>query len=145
LLRLLANMFDGMVAVAAGRTSRLGELFNEFPDRLSDAATLVGLGYAAGGRPDLGYLAALAAVLVAYTRALGKTAGAPNIFVGPMAKQQRMAVVILTALACAILPENWLQAALLPTCALALCIAGSLVTMIRRLVLIARSLKGPTA
>src|ERR1700738_1822805 len=37
-LRLLANMLDGMVAVAARRTSKLGELFNEFPDRLSDAA-----------------------------------------------------------------------------------------------------------
>src|SRR4051794_29283839 len=40
-LRLLANLLDGMVAVAAGRTSKLGELFNEVPDRLSDAATLV--------------------------------------------------------------------------------------------------------
>src|SRR6478672_1892595 len=45
-LRLLANLLDGMVAVASNRTSKLGELFNEFPDRLSDAATLIGLGYA---------------------------------------------------------------------------------------------------
>ena len=41
-----------MVAVASDRTSKLGELFNEVPDGLSDAATLVGLGYAAGGVPD---------------------------------------------------------------------------------------------
>src|SRR5829696_3342840 len=34
-LRLLANMLDGMVAVASNRTSKLGELYNELPDRLS--------------------------------------------------------------------------------------------------------------
>src|SRR5262245_41931277 len=33
LLRLLANLVDGMVAVAAQRTSRVGELYNELPDR----------------------------------------------------------------------------------------------------------------
>src|SRR5437899_7943244 len=42
-LRLLANLLDGMVAVASNRTSKVGELFNEVPDRLSDAATLIGL------------------------------------------------------------------------------------------------------
>src|SRR5262245_26147409 len=31
-LRLAANMLDGMVAVASGRTSPIGELFNEAPD-----------------------------------------------------------------------------------------------------------------
>ena len=145
LIRLLANMFDGMVAVASGRSSRVGELFNELPDRLSDAATLIGLGYAAGGRPELGYLAALAAVLVAYVRTLGKSAGSPNVFVGPMAKQQRMAIVILSALVCAALPDDWLDIARLATWALALCLAGSVVTLIRRLYLIAGHLKGPAA
>ncbi len=50
-LRLLANMFDGMVAVETNTASPVGELFNEVPDRVSDAAILVGLGYAAGGTP----------------------------------------------------------------------------------------------
>src|SRR5262245_9528608 len=44
-LRLLANLFDGMVAIQQGRASAVGELFNEVPDRISDAAILVGLGY----------------------------------------------------------------------------------------------------
>ncbi len=48
-LRLLANMLDGMVAIASATASKVGELFNEMPDRISDAATLIGLGYAAGG------------------------------------------------------------------------------------------------
>src|SRR6185437_11072107 len=38
--RLLANLLDGMVAIESGRASRVGELFNEVPDRVSDAATL---------------------------------------------------------------------------------------------------------
>src|ERR1700722_19679707 len=75
-LRLLANMLDGMVAVQTARASPVGELFNEFPDRLSDTAIFIGAGYAAGGMPELGYLAALAALYTAYIRAAGKVAGA---------------------------------------------------------------------
>ena len=36
-LRLTANMLDGMVAIASSRTSKTGELYNEVPDRISDA------------------------------------------------------------------------------------------------------------
>jgi phosphatidylglycerophosphate synthase len=68
--RLLCNLLDGMVAAERGSASPLGELFNEAPDRYSDAVILVCLGYAAGGLPALGWAAALAAVLTAYVRAL---------------------------------------------------------------------------
>jgi phosphatidylglycerophosphate synthase len=37
-LRLVANTLDGMVALARGTASHLGELFNEVPDRVSDSA-----------------------------------------------------------------------------------------------------------
>ena len=73
-LRLLCNLIDGMVAVEAGKGSPVGELYNEVPDRVSDAATLIGLGYAAGGSPVLGFLAAILAVFVAYVRAAVKVA-----------------------------------------------------------------------
>jgi phosphatidylglycerophosphate synthase len=143
-LRLLANLLDGMVAVAAGLTSRVGELYNELPDRFSDAATLIGLGYAAGGHAELGYLAALAAVLTAYVRALGKTAGAPQIYLGPMAKPQRMFLVTLCALAGLGLPSAWLDVARLPTWTLTLCLAGAIITIVRRLIHISRHLRiGP--
>jgi len=92
--RLAANMFDGMVAVATGTSSRLGELYNEIPDRVSDTAVLVGFGYAAGGSAVLGFAAALAAMLTAYVRAVGRGLGRSQEFCGPMAKQQRMAVII---------------------------------------------------
>ena len=106
-LRLLANMLDGMVALAGTRTSPLGQLYNEVPDRVSDAATLIGLGYAAGGSVLFGYLAALAAVFTAYVRAAGKVAGARQEYCGPMAKQQRMFLVTVAALYCALTPPSW--------------------------------------
>jgi phosphatidylglycerophosphate synthase len=142
-LRLLANLLDGMVAVASGRTSRVGELYNEVPDRVSDAATLVGLGYAAGGVPELGYAAALVALLTAYVRSAGKAAGAPNVFLGPMAKPHRMAVVTVTAVACAALPAGWDERYHLGAWALGVCAAGGLVTIVRRLARIAAHLRDP--
>ena len=75
-LRLLANMFDGMVAIEQGKASSVGELYNEVPDRISDTAILIGLGYAVGGYVAMGYAAALAAMFTAYIRAMGKAGGA---------------------------------------------------------------------
>lgn len=105
-LRLAANMFDGMVAVARGVASPMGELYNEIPDRLSDSAVLIGLGVA-GGDWALGALAALTSMATAYVRAVGKAAGAPSDFGGPMAKQQRMALATLAALWLALAPGAW--------------------------------------
>ena len=129
-LRLLANMLDGMVAVARNVASPRGELWNEVPDRVSDTAALVGLGVAAGDLA-LGTGAALAAMATAYVRAVGKGAGAGSDFSGPMAKQQRMFVVTLVAIACALLPAAW--TAMLPAIALWVILAGSLLTTLRRL------------
>jgi len=149
-LRLLANMFDGMVAVATGKASRMGEIYNEAPDRISDAATLIGLGYATDGSPVLGYVAACLALFTAYVRTLGKSAGAPNEFCGPMAKQQRMFIVTAVALYLAFAPlgvrPHWGLAGRwgLPVAALLLIIAGCAVTSLRRLVRIVRSLRGHT-
>ena len=39
-LRLTANMLDGMVALTSARDSKIGELYNEVPDRVSDARCL---------------------------------------------------------------------------------------------------------
>ena len=67
-VRLLANMFDGMVAVETKQMSSLGELYNEVPDRVSDVATLVGLGYAAGSNITLGYCGGHIVVLITLDR-----------------------------------------------------------------------------
>ena len=149
-LRLLANMFDGMVAVESGKTSRLGELFNEVPDRVSDAATLIGLGYADGGHILLGFAAALLAVFTAYVRAVGKVAGAAQEFCGPMAKQQRMFVVTVLAVWNGLTPDAWRPGwpdsptLGLATAGLIVICVGCVITAIRRLGRIAATLRNKT-
>lgn len=107
-LRLLANMMDGMVAVEAGKASKDGMIWNELPDRFADIAVLVGAGYCAAalGIADaaLGWAAAIAAVMTAYVREVGRAAGAPADFSGPMAKPHRMFVMTMAALLAASAP-----------------------------------------
>ena len=68
-IRLLCNLFDGMVAVEAGKQSADGVAWNEFPDRFADIFILAGIGYAIS-QPALGWAAATFAVLTAYTLSL---------------------------------------------------------------------------
>lgn len=141
LLRLLANMFDGMVAVESGRASRVGDFMNDAPDRVSDVAVLVGAGYAAGGSPELGLTAACVALFVAYVRIAGKAAGAPSDFRGPVAKQHRMHTIAAASLAMAAAEFLSLDRLIewgpgrewdVVAAALALVIAGGVVTATRR-------------
>src|SRR5437016_4530044 len=55
-LRLLCNLFDGMVAIEGGFKTRSGEIFNELPDRFSDAFILVGAAYSETGAPFMPWL-----------------------------------------------------------------------------------------
>jgi phosphatidylglycerophosphate synthase len=149
-LRLLANMFDGMVAIEIGKASPLGAMYNEVPDRVSDAAMFIGAGYALGGLPVLGYIAALLAVFVAYLRAQGRVAGAHQEFCGPMAKPQRAFVMTLLAVYCAAAPSAWRVDLGVPgwgaaAWVLALVIAGEVWTALRRLGRIARRLRELTS
>jgi phosphatidylglycerophosphate synthase len=106
-LRGACNIMDGVLAVETGASSRTGYLWNEFPDRLADAATMIGAGYAVGGGPVAGWAAALAAVITAYARTLARVAGAPMDYRGPMAKPARVALVCVVALYCALTPVSW--------------------------------------
>jgi phosphatidylglycerophosphate synthase len=139
-LRLLANMFDGMVAIASQTASPVGELYNEVPDRVSDAAIFIGLGYSFGGDAVLGYAASCVAVFTAYVRAMGKVAGGPQEFCGPMAKQHRMFLATVLGLYAGLTPTKWQPiwegghgAWGIPVLVLAIVIAGGLYTACRRL------------
>lgn len=106
-LRLLCNMIDGMVAIEGGRKTKSGELFNELPDRISDAFVFVGAGYAAPSfslTPELGWTVAVLSIITAYVRALGVTMGAGQQFLGPMAKPHRMAAITIACLLGAMAP-----------------------------------------
>ena len=100
----------------------------------------------------LGFTAACVALFTAYVRAMGKVAGAGQEFCGPMAKPQRMFVATVVALYCGLTPESWQPCwelspfpVGLPAAASLLIIVGGVVTAIRRLGRIARTLtKGPS-
>jgi phosphatidylglycerophosphate synthase len=144
-LRLCANLLDGLVAVEGGKGSVAGELYNEAPDRVSDVAILLGLGYADGGDPMLGALASIVAVFTAYVRALGASTGVGQVFLGPMPKPHRMALVTVLAVFCAITPHAWQidlmgELDLVDLAQLTL-IAGGLITAARRLRRIAQLLR----
>lgn len=145
-LRLLANLFDGMVAVETGQASAVGELFNELPDRVSDTLILLALGLVPGSSLGWAAWAAGLALLVSYIRAVGAAAGAGQVFAGVMAKPRRMfAVSVLCALHF-LLPGTWLQAVRLgnlgiDALVLVLISAGCVLTGWTRLRLIAGRLR----
>jgi phosphatidylglycerophosphate synthase len=133
-LRLLCNLLDGMLAVECGLKTPAGEIFNELPDRVADVMILVGAGYAAPGipaSPTLGWAAAVAALFTAYVRVLGGALGQKQPFSGPMAKQHRMFVLTLgTILAAVETLTSGTQRTI--AAALAVILAGSLLTAMRR-------------
>jgi phosphatidylglycerophosphate synthase len=129
-LRLLCNLFDGMVAVEGGKGAADGPFWNEFPDRIADLMILVGVGYGLG-LPALGWAAAAFAILTAYVRELGRASGLPADFSGPMAKQHRMAAITLGAVLSAV-EVWWLGHLYLLTAALWLVALGAALTAIRR-------------
>lgn len=141
-LRLLCNLVDGMIAVEGGQQTKRGPVFNELPDRLSDAIILICAGYAVGTgwQSALGWCAALLAVLTAYVRALAGSLGATQDFGGPMAKQRRMEVISAASLLGAILAGRGLESWIL-TAALVLVAAGSVVTVARRSLHLVRELE----
>ena len=133
-LRLLCNLFDGMVAVEGGMKSKSGELFNELPDRFSDAFILIGAGYASrelAWLPLLGWVAAILALITAYVRTLGAAAGAGQHFLGPMAKQHRMAILTVASVVGAVAGFYSRQGEVFGA-ALAVINLGCLVTIARR-------------
>ena len=137
-LRLLCNLFDGMVAVEGNKLSPLGALYNEVPDRIADSVLFVALGFALS-ELSWGLFLALVAMMTAYIRNLGGALGLPQSFRGPMAKQHRMAmmtaVCIIGAIEWYVFKTNYSL-----YLALILLVIGSLITCVVRLIDIAKLL-----
>jgi phosphatidylglycerophosphate synthase len=142
-LRLLCNLFDGMVAIEGGFKTKAGELFNELPDRFSDALIFVGAAYSVPSfvwTRDIGWAAAVLAVITAYVRALGASMGAGQQFTGPMAKQQRMGTMTAACLIGAFAPFWPFLINVIPL-ALGITVAGCMATILRRCGRIAREME----
>jgi phosphatidylglycerophosphate synthase len=141
-LRLLCNLLDGLLAIEGGLGSPAGEIWNDLPDRIADPLILVGAGLAVRGLPvglTLGWLAALLALLTAYVRVLGGAVGLPQSFAGPMAKPHRMFAITVGCVGSAV--ESALERPpRMLYLALALVVAGSAATAVRRTIRIVRQL-----
>src|SRR6266699_6448996 len=74
-LRLWFNMLDGMVAVAAGKASRRGEILNDLPDRVSDVIIFVGVAQSDLMNPVIGYWTAIVSLFTAYVGLFGQAMG----------------------------------------------------------------------
>ena len=143
--RLICNLLDGMVAVEFKRGSSSGAIWNELPDRVSDALFLAGAGACAFASlhpltgMTLGWTAAVLAVTTAYVRELGRGLGFPADFSGPMAKPQRMAALTLTCLLAA--PEPlWQGHGEVMLIGLLVIAIGTALTVVRRTRNLARAL-----
>ena len=139
-LRLLCNLFDGMLAVEGGLKSPVGGIFNELPDRFADTLFLAGAGYAVAEfawGAQLGWAAATFSIIVAYVRALGVTLGTPQFYDGPMAKPRRMHVLIAACIFSILeVLAGWPRGSVIAV-ALAVILVGEALTIANRLRLIA--------
>jgi len=136
-LRLLCNLFDGMMALEGGLRSPVGDIYNDLPDRIADPVILVAAGCAVRHLDyglTLGWVAALLAVITAYVRMLGAASGQPHDYRGPMAKQHRMAVMTFACAASVFDPlwQGWAAGQIIRG-ALAAVVVGCVVTIVRRL------------
>lgn len=144
MLRLWLNMFDGMVAMAAGKGSRRGEIINDLPDRVSDVLIFVGIAHSGWCNPFYAYWVAIAAVVVAYVGLFGQAVGVQREFSGVMAKPWRIVALSIGALATMFLVLNdrpyWFSGfAVLDWTHFAI-LAGAVQTVILRLTRIFRAL-----
>lgn len=144
-VRLWLNMLDGMVALATGKASPVGEIVNDLPDRVSDVLIFVGVAHSGLCHPLTGYWSALCALFVAYVGTLGQAVGVQREFNGVMSKPWRMAA--LHAGAWTTLALVWLGDSALPMAGLTVLdwtnlviIAGCLETVVVRLTRIVKAL-----
>ena len=146
--RLWLNMLDGMVALAAGKASRRGEILNDLPDRVSDVLIFAGVAHSGLCNPFTAYWAAIFALLTAYVGTLGQAVGARRQFGGVMSKPWRMVVLHIGAWAALALiwsgRGGWHAGSLtaLDLACVAI-IAGCVQTIWVRLARITRELRGP--
>lgn len=141
-LRLICNLIDGLMAVEGKLSSPQGELFNDVPDRFSDWFLILSVGFTIAIYPyswELCWLAVVFAILTAYVRVLGASQNVGHFFVGPMAKQHRMAILNLALIG--VIVEKFIGGSTYSLYYAVIIIAlGSLFTILRRLFLISKKL-----
>ena len=144
-LRLLCNLMDGMLAMEGSLKSPNGDLYNEFPDRISDTLILAALGYTGGSDLCilLGWLGASGSLMTAAVRMHGASLTGIHDFRGPMAKPHRMALATSGCLVMSLLALLGSTVNVMPWL-LGLMVAGIVGTLYRRLGALSRNLHNKT-
>ena len=140
-LRLLCNLMDGLVAIEFNKKSKVGDLYNEVPDRIGDAVIIIGAGLYCQNHDfamQIAWANVFLATMTAYIRVLGASLGQGHKFLGPMAKQHRMALITVATVS-----ETFIQADLIYI-ALIVMLIGIVITIWRRLSGIAQALEEKT-
>ncbi len=143
-LRLLCNLFDGMVAIEYNKKSIYGNLFNDIPDRFADVLIIMGAGLYSYFHEKtfyntltIAWINAILAVLTAYIRVLGASVGTPMFFNGIMSKPRRMAILTIATLL-ALIPNTNINFVYI---SLVIMLIGQVFTVTKRIRLIAEHLK----
>ncbi|UYL09199.1 CDP-alcohol phosphatidyltransferase family protein [Bdellovibrio sp. SKB1291214] len=137
-MRLICNLMDGMVAIEFNKKSKVGDLYNEIPDRIGDALIILGVGLYLRNTVyglTLAWANIFMATLTAYVRVLGASLGKGHKFIGPMAKQHRMFLLTVATVLETVIPGYPLYIAL------AIMAIGLIITNARRITGIAKALE----
>ena len=89
-LRTACNALDGMVARGLQVSSSMGEVYNEFYDRISDAIIFFCIGFTGHGRIELAFIATICILLNSYLGIIGKASGGSRVYAGLLGKADRM-------------------------------------------------------
>ena len=130
-LRIFCIRIDRMLQPVSSRQSLEEVFFNELPERVSDAVTLIGFGFAIDSDPWLGLAAALSAIFSAYIRsiAFSRSNGGKSAPSGPMTRIHRLILLSLTSILMILEVPNEHFSTTIPQIALCVVIIGCAVTV----------------
>ena len=135
-LRTACNALDGIVARGLNVSSALGEVYNEFLDRVSDAAIFFCVGFSNHGEIALAFAATSCILINSYLGIIGKAAGGSRVYTGLIGKADRMILIgamgIISFYRFEILYWNIFLIVIL---------SGTCISMIQRLLAIKKELK----
>ncbi|MDF1657303.1 MAG: hypothetical protein P1U58_06800 [Verrucomicrobiales bacterium] len=99
ILRIFCIRMDSLLHHHHSRVTMEEVFVTELPERVSDAVTLIGFGFAFNSNSWLGLATALAAIFSAYVRSVGvmKGAGKKSAGSGPMTRVHRLLLLSITA------------------------------------------------
>lgn len=134
ILRIITTRIDAILDFQTARQTEEEVFFIELPERVSDAVTLIGFGFAMDSSPWLGLATALAAIFSAYTRSLAVMRGArpEEAATGPMTRVHRLILVSVSSILMLIDPIRERFSTPVPQIALWVILIGCVLTIAMR-------------